>query len=66
MGTFKGKGSAWSKQKDKACEKCKSKEEVYYTGGSVTHGNLYTPAADTEVEFYYECTKCGYEWVEYA
>ena len=65
MANFDGKYSCSSFEKGKKCRKCR-KEKVYYTGSSVVHGNPFTPAADTEVDHYYQCKNCQYEWVEYA
>jgi len=64
--SFEGEGSANRRESTKRCPKCKKMGQVYYTGSNVLHGNPYTPAADTEVEHYYECRHCGYEFKEYA
>lgn len=66
MEDFQGKGSANRYDKSKQCRKCNKTGFVRYVGSGVTHGNIYTPAADTEVGFYYECTNCGHEWTEYV
>lgn len=66
MDDFQGRGSTDRSRKDKKCENCKKKGFVSYTGSSVTHGNIFTPASDTEVEHYFECTNCGHDWTEYA
>lgn len=66
MTDFEGKGSKNIRQKGMKCPKCKSDKDVYYSGSSVTHGNPFTPAADTEVEHYYDCENCGHEWTVYA
>lgn len=63
---FDGKGSEERRRKSKKCRKCKQAGEVYFLGTEVLHGNPYTPAADTEVEHYFECRNCGHEWSEYA
>jgi len=49
------------------CPKCKQ-----YTGKleytDQIHGNIYTPAADTEVEHHYQCRNpdCKHSWSESA
>lgn len=63
---FEGRGSSNSLEKDKKCPQCKKVGQVYYVGSSVTHGNPFTPAADTEVEHYYECRNCNHEWTNYV
>jgi len=65
MNNFGGKHSTKRLEKNKQCPKCK-KKGVYYLGSSVAHGNPFTPAADTEVDHYYECPHCQHEWTEYA
>ncbi|MCA9618677.1 MAG: hypothetical protein KC731_06640 [Myxococcales bacterium] len=60
-----GRGSTREFEKDKQCRKC-HKRGVYYVGSTVTHGNPYTPASDTEVEHYYECPHCGKEFDVYV
>lgn len=64
--SFEGKYSENRLRKSKKCRHCKQIGKVYFLGSSVTHGNPYTPAADTEVEHYFECKHCGKEWTEYA
>lgn len=39
---------------------------VYFLGSAVMHGNPYSPAADTEVDHYYECENCRHEWTVYT
>jgi len=63
---FEGRNSTWRKSGNKKCPQCKKKGQVFYTGSSVTHGNIYTPAADTEVDHYYTCENCDHQWTEYA
>lgn len=64
---FEGKYSEDVLQKGKVCRgKCKQQGHVRYLGSEVTHGNPYTPAADTEVTHYYRCDNCQQEWEEYA
>lgn len=63
---FEGRGSTKRKRPNKKCPNCRHQGEVYYTGSSVTHGNIYTPAADTEVDHYFECDHCDHTWTEYA
>ncbi len=57
VANFGGRGSTRSLEKNKQCRECKRKG-VYYVGSTVTHGNPYSPAADTDVEHYYECPHC--------
>lgn len=63
---FDGEGSEDSLIKSMQCPKCKSKGNVYFRGSEVTHGNPFTPAADTEVTHYYRCKKCRHSFVKYA
>ena len=61
-----GKGSTNNLESTKKCPKCKRKGHIHYTGSNVLHGNPYTSAANTEVEHYYQCEKCGHEFSEFA
>lgn len=63
-GDFEGEGSRKDLRKDKKCRHCGKTGKVYYTGSEVTHGNPYTPAADTEVDHYFKCENCGKTWRE--
>lgn len=58
---FDGKGSIYEFKADRPCPSC-GKLGIYYLGSAVLHGNPYSPAADTEVEHYYKCEHCQYEW----
>ncbi len=64
MANFEGQGSEHSRRGSKKCPNCKKAGKVYYTGSEVTHGNPYTPAADTEVDHYFRCENCDHSWRE--
>lgn len=58
------KGKEFKGQK---CPKCRQYSgKLVYTDH--IHGNIHTPAADTEVEHHYKCQnpKCGHTWTKYA
>lgn len=59
--SFDGAGSTRRLESTSKCPKCRV-AGIYYTGSSVLHGNPYTPAADTEVEHHYECSRCDHRW----
>ncbi|RMG14258.1 MAG: hypothetical protein D6731_10590 [Planctomycetota bacterium] len=61
MNDFGGRGSARDYRAQETCPRCGARG-VYYTGSSVLHGNPYSPAADTEVEHFEECPRCGHSW----
>ncbi len=47
----------------KTCPRCR-RRSVFFLLSSVSHGNISTPASDTEGEFLYECAdpRCRYSW----
>ena len=66
MANFDGRGSEYRLEKEHECPNCQQRGHVYYLGSSVMHGNPYTPAADTEVDHHYRCTRCGHEFAVYT
>jgi DNA-directed RNA polymerase subunit M/transcription elongation factor TFIIS len=66
MANFGGYGSEDSPRKDKKCPNCKKTGKVSYMGSTVTHGNPFSPAADTEVDHHFHCNNCKHVWDEYA
>lgn len=47
----------------KYCSEC-GEYRLYDTGMEVLHGNIFSPAADTDINVYYTCDNCGYEHTE--
>lgn len=64
--SYGGKNSERTLLQDTECPNCKKKGFVYFLGSAVMHGNPYSPAADTEVDHYYECASCQHEWTVYT